>query len=609
MLRRVPAIPDCHRGAHTPLATITTPKACYLRAHSTWRVAEETSCGVDGKTKTRATALQLGIAAPTSLALTGTDFCNWVGTDDEKSNAANYIAILALGWSYVFSARLIEMQGQEGAEVVYTEPTTYKDGLDKDDTGTAISVDIGAVDDETARWWAALVAPGQGWKAVISRNDGAAFLSPWSVSIENNYHIFAKRDTGQPRSKLPERKYSPPSSKKAMELLIDFGVLHNLGSQFFAALNATLTFPTHNHYGTAAKLPSPTPGEVPQSPSSPNAIITNLLHVYEEIPYYMSISCNHSVLISSLCGVFWEPCVPCNLVSPWLHPVLNELPNSDYLETVAIICAIRCPRLGALWLGATLSGLAKTVLEFVASGTPPLDPDACAWTGCLQSFMDTAGSGPYCQSPSSETAPRIQRADVWRLLYLPPAVEDDLRYESPPFSPWKPVGTASVEHSVARIKIHLCCSRHQLEYRQWTWHLRDHSILEDDGLKSVADRNSPFCEVSTEGPILNFTTAPLDDHASRAASYEVFRWVTANGEGHPPNEEIYKDGWLCENGTDEHWSSQHKCVASGSHDGLSTLSEVSSTCNGKVVDSTDCTEHIKSKASIATIQDWVDENT
>ncbi len=103
-----------------------------------------------------------------------------------------------------------------------------------------------------------------------------------------------------------------------------------------------------------------------------------------------------------------------------------------YEEILAIMCAIRRPRLSALWLGAVISGLAPTVLDFVRSGTPPLDPNAFAWTGCAQSFMDLAGSGPYSRTEAS--GEKLQKADAWRLLFLPPVVDDHLYYKSYPFA-------------------------------------------------------------------------------------------------------------------------------------------------------------------------------
>lgn len=47
--------------------------------------------------------------------------------------------------------------------------------------------------------------------------------------------------------------------------------------------------------------------------------------LYEELPYYMTLSCSPEVVLSTLCGSFGEPEVPCNLVAPWLHPLFEEI--------------------------------------------------------------------------------------------------------------------------------------------------------------------------------------------------------------------------------------------------------------------------------------------
>ncbi|KAI9715647.1 MAG: hypothetical protein M1812_005799 [Candelaria pacifica] len=618
MLRRVPAIPD-RRVLHTPLATFSTSRASCVRTHSTWCVADDGGCGVGGIAKTRPASLQLGVRAPISLALTGTSFCSWIGVEGERSNTGNFVAILALGWSYILSAQLVEMQGQDGAELVYMDRTARGYSLDEADLGAAtIRVNVGAVDEEAARWWAAVLAPGQGWQAIVSRTNSATYLSPWSVSVEKKQHFVLEWATNLPRSMSSDGS-TPPSSMKALELLTEFCALHDLGSQLFAALTTTMTFPTLNHYGKVATLPLPTTSRAGRQSTSAKATMPNLVTLAEEIPYYMSMSCNHSVIISSLCGVFWEPDVPCNLVSPWLHAVLRELPSMNgiisssgrYAEVVTIMCAFRRPRLAALCLGAALSGLTATVLDLVDSGTPPLDPNAYAWNGCRQSFMDVAGSGPYFRTDS--TCQRIQRADVWRLLYLPPIVEDDLHYQSLPFSPWEPIGTTSLQHTVARVKVHQSCPRHQLDYQLWSWHFRDGSTIEGKGFQIDTTEDSPHSWVAsmkmkpTLSPPVAPLALPLDQDASRAASRETFAWVTANGEGYPPNEPIYNDEWLRENAISESSSSPKDVGACDSNDHLSALSEALNAVNGDAMDPTNGIECMKSEASKIPIQNWIDE--
>ncbi|MCJ1251980.1 hypothetical protein MMC30_009218 [Trapelia coarctata] len=240
-------------------------------------------------------------------------------------------------------------------------------------------------------------------------------------------------------------------------------------------------------------------------------------------------------------------------------PIMEEVMGSmgRYHEIIAIMCAIRRPKLSALWLGAVISGLSPRILDFVKSGTPPLDPNAFAWTGCPQSFIDLAGSGPYSQADVS--GERIQRADAWRLLSLPTIIDDDLHYDNYPFSPWEPVGTTNMENLVARIKIHRFCSRHNLSYQHWTWQLEDGSTLIDQGWEIVpaqplVQEGTPRIETptSTKLPVTEFS---LEQQASRTASWEIFQWVIANGEGVPANEPIYKDEWLRDETVSEELSS------------------------------------------------------
>lgn len=347
----------------------------------------------------------------------------------------------------------------------------------------------------------------------------------------------------------------PLSSMRALELLIEFCELHGIQAQLLAAIPVAMNLPIHNCYGISATLPSLIAEGHVRLPAVPDVKVVEL---YEQIPYYMALSCNFQVIISSLCGVLWEPDVPCNLVSPWLHPVLNELREAstskvspNYTETLCVMCALRCPNLAALWLGATLSGLSPMIVEFIGSGTPPLDPSASAWTSCPQSFMDVAGSGAYAKPTASGT--RISRADVWRLLCLPPIVDDDLHYDSPPFSPWEPVGGTTLEVSAIRVRMHRDCPRHSLIYRHWSWIRKDGSTTDDEGFNpSIIAVRPQLVNVRAR---IEIVPQPLpDQEASIAASQEVFGWVTRNCEGHPP-ESIYLDRWLQEGETSEAYES------------------------------------------------------
>ncbi|PYH86702.1 hypothetical protein BO82DRAFT_412442 [Aspergillus uvarum CBS 121591] len=492
LLKRVPSIPHNHvHDRQAALATFSSNGRLYLRAQTTWKVADGGDCGVGGKQKTRAAAVPIGVQRPTPLRFGNDDFSVAERDIDKPGVQCNMITVLVLAWLYIFSAELVErMQG--GSTLAYTDSGAEVTSLDD----TCNAIDVGNVDENAARSWAAILSPSPVWRSTIMHSGCSRFLSPWSTTVD--------------------------------------------------AFRVTL--PTHNCYGMAATLPDI---HAQSHIRVPDAQTPNADELYKDISYYMALSCDFHVVISSICGVFWEPSVPCNKVSPWLHPVLHELPaaldftsSPGYIEVLATI------------------------------GTPPLDPSGSAWTGCPQSFLDLSGTGPYAEPSGSEG--QITRPDAWRLLYLPPAVEDDLHYESPPFSPWEPVGTTTFETSAIRVRVHRHCPRHRLVYRCWSWLRQDGLWTDDAGLEP--DRGSDDGGVDARclpvqdpeplepGNKIKIPVRPLiDQDASIAASCEVFGWVMRNCEGLPP-ESIFRDKWLQDEDEDDESESFHSADCSDPSD-------------------------------------------
>lgn len=135
----------------------------------------------------------------------------------------------------------------------------------------------------------------------------------------------------------------------------------------------------HQYYGSNVQLPFPRAhgGKTPTTPVDGISLMWTDFN--EELPYYMTLSCSPEVMMSTLCGSFWEPDVPCNMVSPWLHPVLKEvlgdasaIKDRDQ-ELLALIGVIRRPSVSALWIRAVISGLAPKIVQKVRRGRPPLD--------------------------------------------------------------------------------------------------------------------------------------------------------------------------------------------------------------------------------------------
>ncbi|EXJ82251.1 hypothetical protein A1O3_06064 [Capronia epimyces CBS 606.96] len=543
MLSRVPAMHE--KLAHSSEIRYSASSSDVLctETSSTWAVLGESGCGITEKRQTIAELVQIGTSGSIPCRFEGPNN-RWIGTTDENRDGDNYIGVLAMGWAYILSARLVEMQG-EGARMRYTSARTR----DRHRGPCGGVLDIGVVDENTLRWWEAILSRGQGWEALIARRPGGTYLAPWSISRTDTYKMDLKF-TYKHWTSHPETTYGALSSRQAFEVLSYFALIHNLGSQFLIALTTALTFPTHNCHGSSILLPIPPTTSSASDYDHVDPITPEWKAAYDKLPYYMSLSCSPEVVMSSLCGMFWEDGVPCNMVSPWLHPVLNELPAASwvvdtpglYHDILAAICRFRRPCISALWLGATASGLIPVVLRRLRKGNPLLHVNGYPWTGCPQSFMDIAGSGSYiCEG----TNDKIQRADVWRLLYLPPVVDDELSYEDFPYAPWAPPGHSTSQNCVLRVACHLHCKRHRLEYLHWQWTLRNGSVVKDQGFNTHPIEG--FLEHCTPGiqqrlPI-EFPEKPLDQEASRKASKEVFEWAIVNGEDIPP-EEVYSDDWI-----------------------------------------------------------------
>ena len=145
-----------------------------------------------------------------------------------------------------------------------------------------------------------------------------------------------------------------------------------------------MTSPTHNYHGTTIHLPLPLKTQGEEENSILKTVILEWVAANEELPFYIALGCNLDDVMSSLCWMFWEAEVTCNLVSPWLHPILYEILEGKgivetpglYHEILAIMCALRQQRISTLFLGAAVSELIPIMLRRIIRGRSPLDADA-----------------------------------------------------------------------------------------------------------------------------------------------------------------------------------------------------------------------------------------
>lgn len=619
ILCKVPSLPARQLALEEIHMSNSGTKAIFTPASSTMHPTAMDGCEASHEMKKVEGSLLIGIQSPYACHLTGSCFGHFGGEGRHDQSSPNFTGILSLAWAYILSTRLVELQQQEGSGVSHTgstAPWQYQGEMDREtEDATSVEIDIGEVDGSTARWWAAILAPKQGWKTTILQLDGEEYISPWSFSLDEGPEFRVLwQTTGSPAP--ASATYNPLSSQTALRLLAEFSCLHDLGTQFMAAFFATLTFPTHNFPRVTIELPLPTVTRGQVGHFSKGRSIDNFLSIDNDIPSFMALSCNSSVVMSSVCGSFWEPDVTCNLVSPWLHPVLEEIPEAPgisgsperYHEIIAVMCGIRRPRLSGLWIGAALTGLVPTILKSVREGTPDLDPDAYSWTASPQSFMNLPGSGPYFHTDASWNS-SIRREDAWRLLYLPPSEDDGLYYKSLPFSPWPPPGTTIEQNCALRVRAHNSCPRHRLFYSHWTWQLKDGTSLDDHGFRQDDPghyQHSSYAQSPSHGLECPHVPLPIAQDASREASLAIFRWVLVNQEG-KPKEPIYNDDWIagCEDIGDGYIEAQNDC-SSESH--LSDGGEIPSGQTIQLSSGVGTQENPLSSLQKTQIMDWVKDN-
>ncbi|XMA11599.1 hypothetical protein WAI453_004390 [Rhynchosporium graminicola] len=527
----------------------------YISGHSTWRTTQE-FCGL--KNKIIPYQLLLGIQRSTPCYFTNDSrFTNWPGLHGEGNTVSgNFLAILAFAWAYILSARWLEMQQSDAAvhcvphegcifyfaaaaDWIYERAEISPDEL---------HINLGNVDDDAARWWAAILAPGEGWRAEITRND-TVYRSPWSICITAT-QLFSIRRSGHHETSY-RGPFVPPSSEEALGYLADFVMRHYVDSQCSVALAAALTFPFLG--ARSAKLPLPnmisqsTLPPVPLHSSFPNGHQKKGI-VWEEsklLCYYMTLSCNTRGMHALLCGSFFDPQVPCNLVSPWFQPIkeiIDPLVKIGDFESIAIIMGRRQPKLAALWMGAAISGMADPILQWARTGLTAIELNAAAWTSTAHSFISLISD-----DLRSHEDQEIPRSDECRMLFL----TDAEGYTRVPICPWKPFGNTAWCDTEIEVRQHNKCAGHHLQYISWSWNLRNESELEDPGFNSEMQYYDSSADVieshSTDQP---YETVLKDEMLSENATRSIFGWL--RNSGWPKAEkEIYAHSWIGFDESDE----------------------------------------------------------
>ncbi|KAH6702012.1 hypothetical protein BKA61DRAFT_646888 [Leptodontidium sp. MPI-SDFR-AT-0119] len=496
----------------------------YVNGDSLWNVGEG-DC--DLKEKTMSTELLLGATIILPIGQ-----CSRSITRQNQENG-NCLAILIFAWSYILSARWVEMQqtsgkfaAQSNDRMVYLcDQVGWRDDTSESLLGT-IDVNLGDACIDAVRWWAAILAKGEGWRAEIERN-GNVYRSPWSTTSNSADHQFRLTRASTSQSSF-DSVLSPPSSEVALGYLTDFCLHHNAGGQCSAALASALTFPSL----TAASLPLPSSHERRDTSG------------FKLLPYYMTLSCSRRGIESLLCNTFFDPHIPCNLVSAWIQPIFEVLDpliaRKDY-HVLAMVLGRQQPKAAGLWAGAIITGMARSILQHCRNGFIAIDTHSAAWTNTTQTFMSLAPRPlPDCD--------RIYRSDECRLLYL---AGEELNSRIP-ICPWSPFGTTALSDTDICVRTHAnCAAGHFLRYAGWSWALKVGANVRDPGF--CGDTTKQCVHITLDDTIVLDTheeTALVSETSSEMATRSIFGWLRSYGW--PATEKaIHSHSWIISEESDD----------------------------------------------------------
>ncbi|KAJ0419567.1 hypothetical protein BJY00DRAFT_324314 [Aspergillus carlsbadensis] len=381
-------------------------------------------------------------------------------------------------------------------------------------------VDIGRADGDAARWWAAILAPGEGWEAYID-TERARFRAPWSVTLPANQTFTLSHQT-----EYCSLSDTPVTAATALRLL------------------SVLFLPLLQSRRKEVILPRPKLG--PQYKGTSDCSMRSHLGWAGEARH----------LDKHLEFVFYEPGITSNVVSPWLQSIFSVLKSVDRNRILAHMLMSRLPHLAFLWLGGSILDIHHDVLRDGKFGLIPTEIHAAMWSGTVQSFM---------QEPIRPAANGyILRSDECRLLYLTQE-ESHTRW---PVCQWAPFGSTALRDAEIEVRLHADCTEDCLQYAGWKWRCRNERVV-----YQMAESVAPLPTFPLVQPLMPNITIDYEalDHQKNSlstnASRSIFGWLRV--EGFPPSErEIHEsvriddcdDGYSTDNGSESSYTAKKAAV-------------------------------------------------
>ncbi|UZP45269.1 hypothetical protein NXS19_013081 [Fusarium pseudograminearum] len=449
----------------------------------------------------------------------------------------DYIYVLMLAWAYILSARWIDiMPGTCSLTYTDRQAISQQDTTECQGNENLISVQLGHVSPQEARWWAAILAPGQGWQANLDYEQ-QTFLAPWSIDVQKDFEFLLLHSTDPATT-----PYSAATFLDAIHYLDRFCARHVVSDQSQAALAAVLLLPS---MGTLKSLRLPAPSSKMGVPHSALGSIGESLQddwIYRScyIDKLLTLSCNTRGIRSLLFSVFYEPSIECNAVTPWLQGTLAAIKHvaGHNPYTVGRLCMERSPRVAFLWLGCIILDIQDELLREVYFGQIPIDLHSASWSGTIQSFIQQRVSNPLIIDGF------ISRADECRLLFL----SQSERRSRLPVCQWTPFGKTPVDDVDLEVRVHQQCQDHWLQYEGIEWECEDGNVgsLSLQKVDSQTIPSKPPVHVPTQefNTYISYEGLDRDREAiSENATRNIFGWLRVNGYAQG-EQDIWKHEWF-----------------------------------------------------------------
>jgi hypothetical protein len=446
--------------------------------------------------------------------------CEWFGKDD------GHLVVLMFAWAYALSARWAEIIPRASpieytaSQAPWTTDAVFEEG---GENGIPMVVELGELTGEAARWWAAVLAPGEGWKAALP-HERSRLLSPWSVSKDLKYIGISLAGSS---SHMSSHSVTPASFETALKYIEDYSVLHGADRASRAALAATLLLPVARLDKRNVRLHAPR-GRCRKSEdmTKPGPSLFEERQKLQ-LDRLLTLSINAHGMKAVLGSIFYESGIPANACGGWLQGTMTllQLKGRRDLHVLARIFFDRSPRISYLWLGAIITGAHRKFLWSTSDllGLNRIDLHAGAWTGTLLSFIQEP------VSPERHDQTSISRADECRLMFL----SQEPPRPFPPIYPYSPVGYTDIRDTDLGVQLHAQCpGSHGLRFMSISWNCvagrKDIQTVES---KSVVSRSYTMNNLQDEDTEVKVDYSWLDRETdlSERVTRNLFCWMRQDG--------------------------------------------------------------------------------